>query len=89
MIIHRTVLVLVLTSLTIIGCKNESGEKNTDKIAVVKDSIQTKPHYSFHKTLALKNISFDITTIGEGSLRQLSIQCYQTQIKHRHWLRQH
>ena len=79
MITFRTIALTILGVLTIIGCKNEPEkskieENNIENISTIKDSIQKEQQTNFNKTLALQNISFDIKTTGEGSIRQLSIQ---------------
>ena len=75
----RTIVLTILGVITIIACKNEQGESNTEKsetekTLIVEDSIQEEQKIVFQKTLTLQNISFDIKTSGEGSISQLSIQ---------------
>ncbi len=75
----RTIALIILGVLSIIGCKNEPGkskteENNIEKISTIKKSIQKEQKNVFQKTLTLQNISFDIKTSGEGSISQLSIQ---------------
>ena len=79
MIVFRKIALTLLGLLTLIGCKDEPGkskteENNFEKISTIKDSNQKEQQTNFHKTLALQNISFDLKTSGEGSIRQLSIQ---------------
>jgi len=79
MITFRTIILIVLGALTIIGCKNEPGKSKTEQSAseetpTVEKYTQGAQQTVFYKTLTLQNISFDIKTRGEGSIRQLSIQ---------------
>ena len=79
MIAFRKIALTLLGFLTLIGCKDESGkskteENNFEKKSTIKDSNQKEQQANFFKTLALQNISFDLETSGEGSIRQLSIQ---------------
>jgi hypothetical protein len=75
----RTIVLTILVVMTIIACKNEQGESNTEKsetekTLIVEDSIQEEQKIVFQKTLTSQNISFDIKTSREGSISQLSIQ---------------
>ena len=75
----KIILLCTFVAVTMVACKNEQGKTRTEE-GMVEDSmkvenvIKEEQKTSFQKTLALNNISFDIKTIGEGSLRQLSIQ---------------
>jgi hypothetical protein len=64
---RKSLILLALGILAFVGCKNQPGKANTELDSVQNDSL------SFHKTVSLKNISFEISTSGEGSLRQLYI----------------
>jgi hypothetical protein len=68
MIIRKNFILLALGILAIVGCKNQP-EKTGPEITLVQNDT-----LSFHKIVSLKNISFDISTSGYGSLRQLYIQ---------------
>ena len=70
---------ILFASLAIIGCKNDSEKSKSEqddvqKSITINDSIQEGQKISFKKTLSLQNISFEIITHGEGSIRQLTIQ---------------
>lgn len=70
---------ILFTSIAIIGCKNNSEKSKSEQDDVqkpisVNESIQEDQKISFQKTLSLQNISFEIITHGEGSIRQLTIQ---------------
>ena len=70
---------ILLIALTIVACKNEKNKPNTEKNNIEQTSnkentIQKEQKIIFQKTLTLQNISFDIKTTGEGSIRQLSVQ---------------
>ena len=65
---RKNLILLTLGMLAITGCKNQTEKTSTDAAGAQNDSL------SFHKTVSLKNISFDISTSGEGSIRQLYIQ---------------
>lgn len=62
------------------GCNNPSGKAKNDQTTA--DTIQTastsndEEPISFQKSLSLQNISFDISTTGKGSIRQLRIQAH-------------
>lgn len=62
-----------------VGCKNESEKSKKEQSVVEKtwtaeNSVQKEQQTSFHKTLTLQNISFEIKSSEEGSIQQLSIQ---------------
>ena len=70
---------ILFASFAIIGCKNDSEKSKSldddvQKSITINDSIQEGQKISFKKTLSLLNISFEIITHGEGSIRQLTIQ---------------
>ena len=66
--IRKNLILLALGILAIVGCKNQTKQASTEPAGTQNDSL------SFHKTVSLQNISFEISTSGEGSLRQLYIQ---------------
>lgn len=75
----KTFLLTLVGVLTIIACKNEKGKVNQEQIENKEvlgeeDSGQEELPIGFQKTLTLQNITFDITTIGEGSVSELIIQ---------------
>ena len=76
----KKVIIIALIAVVAIGCENKI--KTTDdttqaskleKSADSKDPVQSDI-VVFHKTLSLQNISFDISSTGEGSIQQLTIQ---------------
>ncbi len=75
----KTILILLFSALTIIACKNEKGKINKEQIEdnevlSIENPIQGEQKIVFQKTLTLQNITFDISTTGEGSISQLTIQ---------------
>ena len=75
----KKILLVLLVTLTTIGCKNDKDKPNTEKSGIEETlkedkSIQKDKKIVFQKTLTLQNISFDIKTTGEGSISQLSMQ---------------
>lgn len=75
----KPTLIALLGVLTISACKNSQEKTVTEKTIVevapeTKKPVKTEPKTSFHKVLTSQNISFDITTTGEGSIRNLTIQ---------------
>ena len=75
----KTIFLTLLTVLTIIACKNEQGKINKEQIEnnevlSIENPIQEEQKTVFQKTLILQNITFDISTTGEVSISQLTIQ---------------
>ncbi len=75
----KTILLTLVGVFTIIACKNEQGKINKEQIennevSSIENPIQEEQKIVFQKTLTLQNISFDIKTTGEGSIRELTIQ---------------
>ena len=85
----KTIALILLGALTITGCKNNPKEQHDTEKTVSTETIvekkqeeptpeptitNTENEISFHKTLTLQNITFDIKTTGKGSIRQLSIE---------------
>jgi len=77
--LKKTVLTLVC-ALSIIACKNEQGKieaepiENNEVLSVENPIQEEEQKIVFQKTLTLQNITFDIMTTGEGSIRELTIQ---------------
>jgi len=69
----KIILLSLVGALIILACKNGQGKPNTEKNEI-EDPIQEGQKTIFQKTLTLQNISFDIKTTGEGSIRELTIQ---------------
>jgi len=75
----KTITIALVGALTIIACKNEQGKINKEQIEnnevlSTENTIQEEQKIVFQKTLTLQNITFDISTTGEGSISQLTIQ---------------
>jgi hypothetical protein len=75
----KSISLTLVGALTILACKNEPGKIKTDQIeneehSGMENPIQEEPKSGFQKSLTSQNITFDIKTTGEGSIRQLSIQ---------------
>ena len=74
----KTIFYLSIALTVIIGCNDQTEIQSQDD----KPKETTKPQepaveketFSFQKSLQFKSMSFDITTKGSGSLRQLNIQ---------------
>jgi len=74
----KTIFYLSIALTVIIGCNDQTEIQSHDD----KPKETTKPQepaveketFSFQKSLQFKSMSFDITTKGSGSLRQLNIQ---------------
>ena len=75
----KIILLSLVGVLIILACKNGQGKPNTKKNEIEEtlnkdDPIQEGQKTIFRKTLTLQNISFDIKTTGEGSIRELTIE---------------
>ncbi len=84
----KIVFISILLVLTVIACKNKEGKSNTEKSGIAETSnaehsMHEEQDIVFQKTLSLQNISFDIKTSGEGSIRRLSIQPKGLEINNR------
>jgi hypothetical protein len=79
MIPFRTILQAIFVVVIGNGCNKEAGKSQTkenviENISTIAHAIQQEQPANFAKTLELQNISFEIKTVGEGSILQLSIQ---------------
>jgi len=88
--ISKTSIYLTIALMAMTGCNDqtETQSQNTETHSednkpkdttksqepTIEKPVIEKERYSFQKTLQFKNISFDVTTKGSGSLRQLVIQ---------------
>lgn len=75
----KRMLLTLIGVLTIIACKNHDGKNNKKQIKNNEDSsienpVEKKQNIIFQKSLTLQNITFDISTTGEGSIGELTIQ---------------
>ena len=75
----KTILLTLVGVLTVIACNNEQKKINKEQIenyeaSRIENPIQEKQELVFQKTLTLQNITFDISTTGEGSISKLTIQ---------------
>ena len=62
-----------------IACKNEKGKVDQEQVenpevSAEETPIQEEQQIGFQKTLTLQDITFEITTVGEGSVAELIIQ---------------
>ena len=81
----KTILLTLVGVLTIIACKNKQEKRNTEQIEIeeissIEHPIQEEQKTIFQKTLTLQGITFDIKTIGEGSISVLTIQPKELEI---------
>ena len=73
-------LVLTLVGVSaMIACKNEKGKVDQEQVenpevSAEETPIQEEQQIGFQKTLTLQDITFEITTVGEGSVSDLIIQ---------------
>jgi hypothetical protein len=76
--IKHTIIYSTIAAMVALSCENQPKEQTQETEQKTDTTIQQpvteKENYSFQKSLQFKNISFDVTTKGEGSLRQLRIQ---------------
>ena len=75
----KTIVITLIGVLVMIACKNEKEKVNQEQIenpevSVEETPIQEEQQIGFQKTLTLQDITFEITTIGEGSISDLIIQ---------------
>ncbi len=75
----KIILLTLVGFLTLLACKNEKEKINKEQIEKkevlsIENPIQEEQKIVFQKTLTLQNITFDISTTGEGSISQLTIQ---------------
>ncbi|MGB5508922.1 PliI family lysozyme inhibitor of I-type lysozyme [Robiginitalea sp.] len=75
----KTIVITLIGVLVMIACKNEKEKVNQEQIENPEVSVEETPtqeeqQIGFQKTLTLQDITFEITTIGEGSVSDLIIQ---------------
>lgn len=75
----KTIVITLIGVLVIIACKNEKEKVKQEQIENPEVSVEETPtqeeqQIGFQKTLTLQDITFEITTIGEGSVSDLIIQ---------------
>lgn len=76
--ISNTIIYSTIAAMVTLSCENQPKEQaqetkqKTDTI--IQQPVIEKETSSFQKSLQFKSISFDVTTKGNGSLRQLLIQ---------------
>ena len=79
----KKIVLTLVCALTIIACKNEQGKIDNEidkeqiennEVLSIENPIQEEQKIVFQKTLTLQNITFDISTTGEGSISELTIQ---------------
>src|SRR5210317_1260278 len=74
----KSIKLLLLVLLTIYGCKSKLDNKNIEENPIEDLSIEVENNISsevvsFQKVLTLQNITFEIVSKGEGSIRKLFI----------------
>lgn len=76
--ITNTIILSTIAAMVTISCENQPKEQAQDTEqktdTIIQQPVTEKEAYSFQKSLQFKNISFDVTTKGNGSLRRLLIQ---------------
>jgi hypothetical protein len=73
--INKPFLYLSFLITAVCGCKDQAGENPVENtVEINSQQTKTGEGHSFQKSLQFKNASFDIHTIGKGSLRKLFIQ---------------
>lgn len=74
----KTIQTIVFTSLillSIIACKSETEKLTTEvELEETEETVIEEEVISFNETLTFGKVSFDVKTIGEGSLRQLYVK---------------
>jgi len=76
----KKVIIIALIAVVAIRCEyNTKTPEDTTQTAKLEKSADSENQLQpeilvFHKTLSLQNISFDISSTGEGSIQQLTIQ---------------
>lgn len=75
----KTLVITLIGVFTIIACKNEKGKVNQEQVENTElsgegNSVEDEQTIGFQKILILQDITFDITTIGDGSVSELTIQ---------------
>ncbi|MGB0916380.1 MAG: PliI family lysozyme inhibitor of I-type lysozyme [Flavobacteriales bacterium] len=75
----KSIFFALFMALTIVACKNEKNSSNAEKSDTTEASLEQEasskePEIVFQKTLTLQDITFDVTTTGEGSIGELTIQ---------------
>lgn len=72
-------MIILIGVFIMIGCKNEKGKVSQEQIentelSGVGNSGEEEQIIGFQKILTLQDITFDITTIGDGSVSELTIE---------------
>ena len=75
----RTLVLTLVGVSAMIACKNEKGKVDQEQVenpevSIEETPIQEEQQIGFQKTLTLQDITFEITTVGEGSASDLIIQ---------------
>jgi len=76
----KKVIIIALIAVVVTGCKyNPKTTEDTTQTSKLEKSADSENQLQsdilvFHKTLSLQNISFDISSTGEGSIQQLTIK---------------
>lgn len=76
----KTIIFSALIIMTVMSCKNTT-KNNVETIETKTDTTkQSENTQGFSKTLELQGFKFDVSTTGEGSIQQLTIQPYGLKI---------
>ncbi len=72
-------MIILIGVFIMIGCKNEKGKVSQEQIENTElsgagNSGEEEQIIGFQKILTLQDITFDITTIGDGSVSELTIE---------------
>ncbi|MGB5316682.1 MAG: PliI family lysozyme inhibitor of I-type lysozyme [Robiginitalea sp.] len=75
----KTIMIILIGVFIMIGCKNEKGKVSQEQIENTElsgagNSGEEEQIIGFQKILTLQDITFDITTIGDGSVSELTIE---------------
>jgi hypothetical protein len=75
----KTLVITLIGVSAMIACKNEKGKVDQEQVENTElsaegNSVEEEQTIGFQKILTLQDITFDITTIGDGSVSELTIE---------------
>ena len=70
----RTLQIAILSVLIFTGCKESDSDKDLDTQTISNVDTSTINHGHFQKILSLENISYNVSSTGNGSIQQLIVQ---------------
>jgi hypothetical protein len=79
-LLKSTISIAIVSILILTACKESVSDKNSDTQTTINADTNTVADTSIadqrhlQKTLSLENISYDVSSTGEGSLQQLIVQ---------------